>query len=90
MISPNEFVEKWKNIWEEELIKFSPDTLEGLDIDEEAKRFLIEAGLPDSAAPELNFKAGLPSICEEFGQAEEISLMLLALKKKYFSIRGIA
>lgn len=71
MITPNEFINKWKLIWEEDLIKFSVDSLSDIDIDEDAKRFLIEAGLPDSAAPELNFVDGLPSICEQYGLPEE-------------------
>ena len=73
MISPSEFVKKWKTIWEEDLIKFSADTLEDLEIDEEAKKFLMEAGLPDSAAPSLSFCAGLPSICEKYGMEEDLS-----------------
>ena len=82
MISPNEFVEKWKAIWEEEPIKFSVDTLEDVELDEEAKKFLIEAGLPDSAAPSLSFHAGLTSICEEFGVEEDYS------SYKYFGSTG--
>lgn len=71
MITPSEFVSRWKEIWREEFIKFSADILENIDIDEDVKRFLMEAGLPDSAAPELTFAEGLPSICEQYGQPEE-------------------
>ncbi len=73
MISPNEFVKQWKSIWVEEPIKFSADTLEDLEIDKEAKKFLMEAGLPDSAAPSLSFSVGMPSICEKYGMEEEYS-----------------
>ncbi len=55
MISSNEFKEKWnKDI--SPLVEYSEEVVNGLNIPIESKRFLIESGLPESAAPFLSFE----------------------------------
>lgn len=56
MISPKEYAKKWRELWGKEPIKFSATILEGLEVDEEVKIFLLEGGLPDEA-PLLTFEA---------------------------------
>ena len=69
MISPNEFKEKLnKEIYP--LINYDEDKVNKCNLPEETKRFLIEAGLPESAAPFLSFES------EKEGS-------LLTLKVKY-------
>ncbi|MBU3218408.1 SUKH-4 family immunity protein [Clostridium estertheticum] len=56
MISPIEFKEKWnKEVYP--LIKYDIDKVNKLSIPIESKQLLTEAGLPDSAAPFLNFES---------------------------------
>lgn len=55
MISSNEFKGKWnKDIYP--LIEYDKKVVDNLDIPLESKSFLIEAGLPESATPFLNFE----------------------------------
>jgi len=59
MISPREFKERWER--SEELIDwrlnpFPAESLLGVSLPPDVKTFLTEAGLPDEAAPFLNFK----------------------------------
>lgn len=44
MITPEEFVEKWSN--PEDLVRYDPKALQTIDIPNDAKEFLIRAGLP--------------------------------------------
>lgn len=69
MISPNEFKEKW-NEEINPLVNYDEDNVNKCKLPVESKRFLIEAGLPESAAPFLSFES------EDEGA-------LLTLKEKY-------
>lgn len=60
MITPQEFRNLWTPTFEDdptidELVTFVPDILMDISIPETTKQFLIEAGLPRSAAPFLSF-----------------------------------
>lgn len=57
MISPSEFATRWvENCQIDcELYKFDPGLVGGLRIQETDKRFLVECGLPVSAAPFIGF-----------------------------------
>ncbi|MBU8881370.1 SUKH-4 family immunity protein [Bacillus sp. FJAT-29790] len=70
MISPNEFL----NSWDKELfglIRYEMDEIKDLNIPIDSKKFIIEAGLPESAPPFLNFhtktKGGMEKITQVFG-----------------------
>lgn len=77
MISPQDFVRCWG---EEQLVRFDSTALEGISIADEAKRFLVEAGLPRRApfsggaftllppANPMQAQAG----CETFGLLEKV------------------
>lgn len=52
MITPIEFLNQWGA---EGLLRYEPAALEGVDIPEVSKRFLVEAGLPRQADLELEF-----------------------------------
>lgn len=55
MISSNEFKEKWnKELYP--LIEYDKEVVDNLEIPLESKKFLIEAGLPESATPFLSFE----------------------------------
>src|SRR5579864_411427 len=73
MLSPKDFVTRWGK--EEPCVRFPKKTLENLRLAREDKEFLAQAGLPESAAPFLNFecpKAGnLPTVAEHCDQPEE-------------------
>jgi hypothetical protein len=60
VITPQEFKKLWTPFFNDdptidELVTFDSGTLMDISIPENAKRFLIEAGLPRSAAPFLSF-----------------------------------
>ena len=58
MISPNEFRERWCDDGDlESLVVYPLEALETLSIPEESRTFLTSAGLPESAAPFLDFRA---------------------------------
>lgn len=71
MISPKEFAMKWKEVWGEETMKFSADSLEGLALDEEVKQFLIEGGLPKEA-PSLDFNTNMMTVSEWHDLEEDL------------------
>ncbi len=54
MLTPKEFIKLW-SVKKEKLIKYPTEIVEKLSIPEDSKLFLIEAGLPSSAAPFLSF-----------------------------------
>lgn len=56
MMSPCEFRKKWNHVKNGKLITFSSSDFVGLLVSGEAKKFLIEAGLPASAPPYLEFR----------------------------------
>jgi hypothetical protein len=56
MLAPNEFVTRWGN--DEPLIAVPPHRLQATHLSPDASDFLIEAGLPVSAAPYLTFSLG--------------------------------
>jgi hypothetical protein len=53
-MTPEEFNRDWTDPGDT-LIPFTRDSLEGIELSTSAIRFLVGAGLPDSAAPFLNF-----------------------------------
>lgn len=56
-MQPLDFVRNWNAQDEREtLLRFPPESLADLKISVDARNFLIEAGLPDSAAPFLSFE----------------------------------
>ncbi|MGE5628392.1 MAG: SUKH-4 family immunity protein [Solirubrobacterales bacterium] len=56
MITPKDFLDKWnKEVFP--LVNYDTDKIKSLRLDNDAKEFLIEAGLPESAAPFLNFES---------------------------------
>lgn len=63
-MGPEQFVSKWKEMQGEELMRFNEDSLKDVVLDQETKSFLLEAGLPDSAAPGLSFNTDLESVVE--------------------------
>lgn len=56
MISPREFKQKWDSEKNGKLINYFAEHLEKLPLSKEDRLFLIEAGLPASAPPYLEFK----------------------------------
>ena len=70
MITPKEFSDKWNsNVFP--LIDYDIANINSLALSNETKNFLIESGLPESAAPFLNFesssKGGATKLIEKFG-----------------------
>ena len=68
-MSPEEFRMKWCAQADEELVGYSAKAVDALKIPAESKRFLKVAGLPDSAAPFLDFeydakRGAIPTIVE--------------------------
>jgi hypothetical protein len=64
MITPEEFRRRWG---EEEFVHFPPDVVHRLNIPEEARQFLLQAGLPRQAEPFFVFDVGhntLPTLPE--------------------------
>lgn len=70
MITPEEFIKRWGS--KEVLLKYSMRSLSDVSMSDADKRFLIEAGLPDSAAPFLSFESPergpLPTVMEIWHQ----------------------
>lgn len=69
IITPEAFVARWgKN---PPLLRFPKDCIDRLQISPDDKKFLIEAGLPESAAPFLSFELprtpNLPTIAQQYG-----------------------
>lgn len=74
MITPQEFL----SVWNREvygLFTYDQERIAALDIPEEAKQFLSNAGLPDSAPPFLSFipedQGGLSPLSDEYFEEEE-------------------
>jgi hypothetical protein len=84
MIEPSTFAARWQNLpqpsdWPEELVwpgdllalvKAGEQAVQDKALPSQAKRFLVEAGLPKSAAPYLSFEdlaKGLPRIWQVYG-----------------------
>jgi hypothetical protein len=55
MLSPQQFKQRWQSNDDERLIYFPESSLLDVRLPAEARAFLIEAGLPDQAAPFLDF-----------------------------------
>lgn len=72
MLSPSEFVTRWRS---GDLVCFSAKSVDGLTLASEDKAFLVQAGLPRDAAPFLTFDApklaDLPTVAEQYGVANE-------------------
>ena len=73
-----DFVKNWNSQNEREvLLHFPPESLADVKIPVDARNFLLEAGLPDSAAPFLNFevpkKGSLPTVSQEWKLPENYS-----------------
>ncbi|MHC2068091.1 SUKH-4 family immunity protein [Bremerella sp. T1] len=71
MLSAAEFRERWYAAEDAEPLKsFSAEALAGVHLPKAAKTFLKEAGLPESAAPFLDFRVPergpLPSVAEDW------------------------
>ena len=77
MLSPKEFVERW-TLSGDILVQYTPEMLESTNLPAETKQFLIEAGLPDSAAPFLSFEAPkkgqISTLTNEWGLPEEFNM----------------
>ncbi len=75
-LSPDEFRTCWCYEEDEMLHPFPADSIAGLALSDESRAFLITAGLPDSAAPFLEFRVPgvgpLRSVTAEWPQAAEI------------------
>ncbi|MBN9421325.1 MAG: SUKH-4 family immunity protein [Candidatus Accumulibacter sp.] len=76
MVTPHDF----KAFWEAnggELTAFPESTFVGVNISQEAKTFLRNAGMPSSAAPFLTFNApktgSLPTVAEAWGVGDKFS-----------------
>ena len=54
-MTPLEFKSAWQQDDSSPLLTFAFDVVRPLSIPDQAKRFLVEIGLPDSAAPFLSF-----------------------------------
>ena len=55
MITPQEFKQRWESVQGDRLVAFSTESLSDVRLSPDAKEILIEAGLPEAAAPGLNF-----------------------------------
>lgn len=69
MITPKKFLDKWnKEVFP--LVDYNIDNINSLVLPKEAKDFLIESGLPESAPPYLNFESpangGATKLTEKF------------------------
>ncbi|QDU16848.1 hypothetical protein CA11_46840 [Gimesia maris] len=71
-MSPESFCERWCDDEDEVLIAFPAQSVAGLSIPETSREFLTSAGLPDSAAPFLDFQAPeaglLPDVSDLWNQ----------------------
>ena len=76
MLSPKDFIARWGNDGAR-LIRFPELCVQRLTLSEGDKGFLLEAGLPEDAAPFLTFegpKSGeLPTVAEKWGLAKEFA-----------------
>jgi hypothetical protein len=74
-VTPSAFRQQWGAT--EELVRFSPHSLDDIRIPEEARVFLLEAGLPKDAAPFLSFSApksgSIPSAAQTYRLSVEFS-----------------
>ncbi len=71
-MSPEIFRERWCDDEDEVLVAFPAESVTRLSLSETSHEFLISAGLPDSAAPFLDFQAPesgmLPDVSEKWNQ----------------------
>jgi hypothetical protein len=74
MLSPKEFIARWGKD-DVPLMRFPNKAVERLALAEEDKAFLLQAGLPEDAAPFLTFDAPesgeLPTVAEQWRLAKE-------------------
>jgi hypothetical protein len=74
MLSPKDFVARWGKV-DVPLMPFPKKAVERLALADEDKEFLLQAGLPKSAAPFLTFdgpdSSELPTVAEQWGLAKE-------------------
>ena len=74
MLSPKDFVARWQ-IDDNALVRFPKRKLRGLSMHQDDMEFLVQAGLPKSAAPFLSFDAGLmdelPTVAFDWELGEE-------------------
>jgi len=68
MLTPAQFKERWQDRETDRLVPFPASSLEEVRIPEDVKAFLLQAGLPEDAAPFLSFgppkKGPLPRASE--------------------------
>lgn len=72
MLSPFEFRQKWDPVKNGKLINFSFVDLEEVSLSTEVKMFLIEAGLPESASPYLEFRTSQNLSFKNYNNSESI------------------
>jgi hypothetical protein len=74
MLSPADFTARWAKE-DEPLVRFPGKAVERLALPDEDKQFLVQAGLPEDAAPFLSFKAPrsgeFPTVVDEWDQPDE-------------------
>jgi hypothetical protein len=54
-MNPNDFQTEWESDEPSTLVTFSPESVSQLALSEESKRLLVDVGLPEAAAPFLDF-----------------------------------
>lgn len=73
MLSPKNFIARWGK--DDPLMPFPKKSVERLALSDEDKDFLVQAGLPESAAPFLGFQVPtsgeVPTVAEAWAQPEE-------------------
>ncbi len=75
-MEPEQFNAVWNTELDGPLLRFDAEALEAVPLTEEARRFLIEAGLPGDSAPYLEFRSGegtLSDLKTAFGMPKEYS-----------------
>jgi len=74
MLSSEDFIARWENDLFK-LRRFPSGCVDGLALSDEDKAFLLEAGLPEDAAPFLSFEVPstgeLPTVAKQWGQPRE-------------------
>src|SRR5262245_47798383 len=74
MLTPKDFIVRWGKD-EAAPLRFAKETVQGLRLSEDDKAFLIQAGLPEDAAPFLTFEApkseDLPTVAEQWKLTNE-------------------
>ena len=74
MLAPKDFSARWGND-ADSLIRFPKESVERLALSDEDKEFLVQAGLPEDAAPFLGFQVPttgeLRTVAEDWGQPAE-------------------